>query len=69
MEAARISPDKGLTIADSVMFAVYAFLFLCEVIIVTKYLVPLRIKSPYIFLFYSILAVLLLSNSLELIAR
>ena len=64
-----IEPDKGLTIADSIMFAIYAFLFLIEVIIVTKYLVPLRIKSPYIFFFYSTLAVLLVSNSLELIAR
>ena len=51
------------------MFAIYSFLFLLEVVIVTKYLVPLRIKSPYIFCFYSTLAVLLVSKSLEVIAR
>ena len=51
------------------MFAIYSFLFLLEVVIVTKYLVPLRIKSPYIFCFYSTLAVLLISKSLEVIAR
>ena len=67
--AKYFTPDRGLTITDSMMFAIYSFLFLLEIVIVTKYLVPLRIKSPYIFCFYSTLAVLLVSNSLELIAR
>ena len=67
--AKYFTQDRGLTITDSIMFAIYSFLFLLEVVIVTKYLVPLRIKSYYIFCFYSILAVLLVSNSLEVIAR
>ena len=66
---ATFSHYRKLTITDSMMFAIYSFLFLLEVVIVTKYLVPLRIKSPYIFCFYSTLAVLLVSKSLEVIAR
>ena len=65
----NFSHYRKLTITDSMMFAIYSFLFLLEVVIVTKYLVPLRIKSPYIFCFYSTLAVLLISKSLEVIAR
>ena len=65
----NFSHYRKLTITDSMMFAIYSFLFLLEVVIVTKYLVPLRIKSPYIFCFYSTLAVLLVSKSLEVIAR
>lgn len=67
--AKYLTKDRGLTISDSLMFTLYCILFLLEIIILTKYLVPLRIKSPYIFAFYSTLAVLLVSNSLELIAR
>ena len=61
----NFNPDKGLTIADSIWVASNTLILFGEIYIIVKYLVPLRIKSPYILLFYSILTILLLAQIVE----
>jgi hypothetical protein len=53
------NPDLGLKIADGVCFTIYVGYLAYEIYIIFKYLIPLRIKSPYILMFYLMLAVLL----------
>jgi len=63
------NPYLGLRISDSVCFAIYIGCLAYEIYIVFKYLIPLRIKSPYILLFYSMLTVMLVSMIIMLAER
>ena len=53
--------DKSLYIADSCWIATNAFLLAFIIYIIIAYLIPLRIKSPYILLFYFWIIVLLVA--------
>ena len=61
--------EKGLMIADASWIVCNAIMFLFEVIIIMRFVIPLRIKSPYLLLFYFILAILLLANIVEASTR
>ena len=61
--------ERGLLLADSSWIVCNITILLSEIIIIVKYLIPLRIKSPYLLLFYIILAILLLANIVEAITR
>ena len=61
--------DKGLLIADASWIVCNVIIFLFEVIIIVRFVIPLRIKSPYLLLFYFILAILLLANIVEASTR
>lgn len=63
------NPVLGLEIADFVSVIFYLLLFICELFIVMYYLLPLRIKSAYIIMFYLTLSALLVSASIEGITR
>ncbi len=54
------NPDLGLKIADAVCLAVYFGYLQYVVFIIFKYLIPLRIKSPYILSFYVVLTIMLI---------
>ena len=62
-------PGKGLTIADSIWLAFNTIILIFEIFIIVRYLIPLRIKSPYILLFYSILTVLMSAQIMEVTVR
>ena len=59
------NPEVGLLIADIGNITCSVIMLLFEIIIIIRFLIPLRIKSPYILLFYLILGIMLLSNILE----
>ena len=59
------NPEVGLLIADIGNITCSAIMLLFEIIIIIRFLIPLRIKSPYILLFYLILGIMLLSNIVE----
>ena len=61
--------EAGLRIADSMCLALYLLLLCFEVIILTRFVIPLRIKSPYIISFYAFLTILLSSSCIELMTR
>lgn len=65
----RYNPELGLQIADCVLVGMYCILLCFEVFIIARYLVPLRIKSLYIILFYVVLFLLLSSSTVELVCR
>ncbi len=54
------NPDLGLKITDAVCLAIYFAYLQYVVFIVFKYLIPLRIKSPYILSFYVVLTLMLI---------
>jgi len=62
-------PYLGLRISDSVCFAIYIGCLAFETYIIKKYLIPLRIKSPYILMFYCMLTVMLVSMIIMLAER
>lgn len=53
------NPELGLLIADTCLLAIYALLLGYEIFVIVKYLIPLKITSPYIVAFYTILTLLL----------
>ena len=57
--------EKGLMIADVCCIVFNVIMLLFELIIIIRFLVPLRIKSPYILLFYILLGIMLIANILE----
>ena len=50
-----------LMISDSIWLSLSCLLLLYEIFIIVRYLIPLRIKSPYILLFYMMLTILLVA--------
>lgn len=62
-------PDRGLKIADYCCLASYTGIMAFEIFIVIRYLIPLRIKSPYILMFYALLTVVLVSSIIEIACR
>lgn len=63
------NPEVGLLIADIGNITCSVIMLLFEIIIIIRFLIPLRIKSPYILIFYLILGIMLLSNIVELGTR
>lgn len=63
------NPEIGLEIADYSLVVCYFVLIGLQVFIIACYLVPLRIKSLYIILFYVMLFLLLSSSTVELLCR
>ena len=59
----------GLTMADTILLAIYLLLLGFEVFVIIHFLVPLKIRSPYIILFYTLLTTLLLASICELFIR
>ena len=59
------NPEVGLMIADIACIVCNVIMLLFEIIIIIRFLIPLRIKSPYILLFYVILGITLLANIVE----
>ena len=58
-----------LTVIDGTCLICYAILFMYQMLIIAKFLVPLKIKDRYTILFYFFLNCLLISSGMELIAR
>ena len=54
---------------DGCCLTLYFSLLFFLIYIVIKYLIPLRIKSPYILMFYGLLSILLLSQIIVMFAR
>jgi len=63
------NPELGLEICDYCSVGCYLLLLAFEIFIIIYYLIPLRIKSAYIILFYLTLAILLSSSITEGISR
>ena len=63
------NPEVGLLIADIGNITCSVIMLLFEIIIIIRFLIPLRVKSPYILIFYLILGIMLLSNIVELGTR
>ena len=61
--------ELELRVADISLTTCYFGLLFFEIFIIVRYLVPLRIKSTYIILFYFCLFVLLISSIVELMCR
>jgi hypothetical protein len=61
--------ELGLEIADYICVTFYLILILSEIFIIIYYIIPLRIKSVYIILFYTTLCVVLSSSISEGICR
>ena len=59
------NPEVGLLIADIGGIVCNVIMLLFEIIIIIRFLIPLRIKSPYILLFYLILGIMLVSSIVE----
>ena len=55
-------PSLGLRIGDSCLFVIYGLLFAFEIFVIVRYMVPLKIKSPYVIAFYFFLGMMVLSN-------
>lgn len=62
-------PTLGLLIADSVLLSIYVILFAYEIYVVFHYLVPLRIKSPYMIASFVILSCMFVSCIVMLLCR
>ena len=62
-------PTLGLSIGDSCLFVIYSLLLAYELFIVFRYLLPLKIKSPYVITFYVLLGLMVLSNMFVLFCR
>ena len=62
-------PEVGLLIADIGGIVCNVIMLLFEIIIIIRFLIPLRVKSLYILLFYLILGVMLLANIVEQVTR
>ena len=62
-------PELGLRIADYCCLCFYSLLLSFEIFIISRYLVPLKITSPYILMFYIILGLLLISSIIEMLSR
>ena len=61
--------EKKLEVIDGVCLLFYSTLFLYQVLIITKYLVPLKIRDRYIIAFYIVFSVMLITSVMEVIAR
>ena len=61
--------EFALKIVDAVTISLITIVFAFEVFIIVRYLIPLRIKSPYILLFYLILTIQLLSYGMYVAIR
>ena len=59
----------AVKIADGCCLTMYSLILCFEVVIIARYLIPLRIKSFYILTFYVLLAILLISSMVEVIYR
>ena len=63
------NPWRVLQICDIGSVVGYSLLLIVELVVCAKYLIPLRVKSPYILLFYISLFVLLVSSLIEILTR
>ena len=63
------NPQLGLTLSDTMLLAIYLLLLGFEVFVIEHFLIPLRVRSPYILSFYFILTVLLCSVIVGLFLR
>ena len=61
--------DLALKVADSLCLSFYILLFVLEAFVIGRYVIPLKITSPYILAFFIFLTILLISSILELIFR
>ena len=61
--------NLGLCIADSFCMGFSVLLFGFEMLILFRYVFPLRIKSPYIISFYVLLTLLLISDMIKVSTR
>ena len=61
--------EEKLEIIDGVCLISYAALFLYQTLILTKYVVPLKIRDRYIMAFYFFSTVMLMFAMMEIIAR
>ena len=64
-----LTKSEQLEIIDGVCLICYAILFMYQILIITKYLVPLKIRDRYIIAFYLVLTVCLTTMMMEIIAR
>lgn len=63
------NPELGLVITDTCFLALYTLLFGFDIFVIVKYLIPLRMSSPYIIAFYFFLTVLLVCSIVEMWCR
>ena len=63
------NPELGLQICDITCVVSYSLLIFYLIFVVFKYLIPLKVTSAYIIMFYSLLTVLLGSCMAEAISR
>ena len=61
--------EEKLEIVDGVCLLSYAALLLYQVLIISKYLIPLKIRDRYIMAFYFFSTVMLVAAIMEIIAR
>lgn len=61
--------ELGLTLSDTMLLAIYLLLLGFEVYVIVHFLIPLRVRSPYIITFYFILSWLLVSVIVGLFLR
>lgn len=61
--------DRALIIADQVSMVAFIILFIFETYVVVNHVIPLKITSPYILIFYSMLTIMLVSGIVERAAR
>ena len=69
MNGMSYNHELGLRSADISILVVYSLLFLFEIFIIIYYLIPLRIKSAYILLFYFVMAICVVSVMVEVSCR
>ena len=62
-------PTLGLLIADSCLLVIYTLLFSYEIFVIFRYLVPLKIKSLYMIIFYVLLGIMIASCMVMLFFR
>ena len=58
-----------LQITDSICLACYGATCMFEIVVLVKYMFPLRIKDPYILMFHFLLLLLIVSAIVETTAR
>ena len=61
--------DLALQVADGLCLTFYTLLVIFEAFVIGRYLIPLKITSPYILAFFIFLTILLISSMLEIIFR